>query len=160
MKTSRITGIVAALVAVAVVAVAGASGSTTRASTVKTGHALGKTVLVNGAGRTLYSLSAEVHGRFICTGACLSLWHPLTVHAGQKPSGAKSLGTIRRPNGPTQVTYRGKPLYTFSGDKKRGDANGEGLKDVGTWHAAVVGSATKAPTQPTMTSPNYYPNGY
>jgi predicted lipoprotein with Yx(FWY)xxD motif len=159
MKTSRITGIVAALVAVAAVAVAGASGSTTRATTVKTGHALGKTVLVNRAGHTLYSLSAETHGRFICTGACLSLWHPLTVHAGQKPSGAKSLGTIRRPEGQTQVTYRGKPVYTFTGDKKRGDAKGEGLKDVGTWHAATVGAAKKAPAStpaPTMTSPGYY----
>jgi predicted lipoprotein with Yx(FWY)xxD motif len=160
MKTSRIAGIVAALAAVAVVAVGAASGSTTRATTVKTGHAHGKTVLVNRAGHTLYSLSAETHGRFICTGACLSLWHPLTVHAGQKPTGAKSLGTIRRPNGgPTQVTYKGKPLYTFSGDKKRGDAKGEGLKDVGTWHAATVGAAKKAPAsmpQPTTTSPGYY----
>jgi predicted lipoprotein with Yx(FWY)xxD motif len=150
--------VVLAIALIAVGALASASGSTSRAATVKTGHALGKTVLVNRAGLTLYSLSAETKGRFICTGACLSLWHPLVVHAGQKPTGAHSLGTIRRPNGQTQVTYRSKPLYTFSGDHKRGDAKGEGFKDVGVWHAAVAGAAKKAPAaapQPTTQSPGY-----
>ena len=38
---------------------------------------LGRTVLTTTKGRTLYSLSAETKGRFICTGACVSTWHPL-----------------------------------------------------------------------------------
>src|SRR3954469_6796186 len=148
--------LLAAVVVIAVAALSSASGSPAAASTVKTGHALGKTVLVNRAGLTLYSLSAETKGRFICTGSCVSVWHPLVVRRGQKPTGAHSLGTIRRPTGQTQVTYKGKPLYTFSGDHKRGDAKGEGFKDVGVWHAAAVGAATKAPaTQPTMTTPGY-----
>ena len=29
------------------------------------------------------------------------------------------------------------PVYTFSGDSKKGEANGEGLKDVGVWHAVT-----------------------
>src|SRR3954468_23746412 len=148
----------AAAVIVAVAAIASASGSTSRATTVKEGRALGKTVLVNPAGLTLYSLSAETHGHFICTGTCLSLWHPLVVRHGQKPTGHSGLGTIRRPGGQTQVTYKGKPLYTFSGDRKRGDAKGEGFKDVGVWHTAAVGSANQAPAtpqQPTTTSPGY-----
>src|SRR3954467_5810720 len=159
-RKSLLAGVVVIAVAlIAVAALSSASGSTGATKTVKTGHALGKTVLVNRAGMTLYSLSAETHGRFICTGSCVSLWHPLSVARGQKPTGAHSLGTIRRPNGQTQVTYRGKPLYTFSGDHKRGDAKGEGFKDVGVWHAAAVGSATQAPAaapQPTTTSPGYY----
>jgi predicted lipoprotein with Yx(FWY)xxD motif len=145
--------LVVALAAVAVVAMA--SGS---ASTVAKGHALGKTVLVNRAGLTLYSLSAETKGRFICTGACTSLWHPLVITGGHKPTGSSSLGTIRRPDGRTQVTYKGKPLYAFANDQKRGQAKGEGFKDVGTWHAAVVGSAAKAPASmpaPTNTTPGY-----
>jgi predicted lipoprotein with Yx(FWY)xxD motif len=151
--------VAAAVIAVAALSSAAATGS---ASTVKTGRALGKTVLVNRAGLTLYSLSAETKGRFICTGSCLSVWHPLVVRHGQKPTGAHSLAAIRRPGGQTQVTYKGKPLYTFSGDHKRGDAKGEGFKDVGVWHAAVVGTSTKAPAaapQPTTTSPSYG-NGY
>jgi predicted lipoprotein with Yx(FWY)xxD motif len=145
----------AAAIIVAVVALSSASGSTTAAATVKRGHALGKTVLVNRSGRTLYSLSAETHGRFICNGSCLSLWHPLTVKHGQKPTGPVKLGTIRRSNGQTQVTYKGKPLYTFAGDHKAGDAKGEGFKDVGVWHAAVVGAAAKQAPQPTSTNPGY-----
>jgi predicted lipoprotein with Yx(FWY)xxD motif len=156
--------VIAAAALIAVAALSSASGSTGAAKTVKTGHALGKTVLVNRAGMTLYSLSAETKGRFICTGSCVSLWHPLVARSGQKPTGARSLGTIHRPNGQTQVTYHGKPLYTFSGDKKPGDAKGEGFKDVGVWHAATAGrSTTKAPAaapQQTTTSPGYSNYGY
>jgi predicted lipoprotein with Yx(FWY)xxD motif len=47
-----------------------------------------------------------------------------------------SLRTIPRPDGKTQVTYRGRPLYSVY-QEGRGDANGEGFKDVGTRHAVV-----------------------
>ena len=88
MKRKRNTllagaGLVAAVAVIAIASLSSASGSTSAATTVKRGHALGKVVLVNRAGRTLYSLSAETHGRFICTGGCLSTWHPLSsVAAG------------------------------------------------------------------------------
>src|SRR5690349_22648080 len=105
---------------------------------------LGKTILVNLSGRTLYSLSAEGGRKFICTDSkCLSVWHPLVVKSGMKPLGASKLATVKRPDGRTQVTFRGRPLYTFSGDMKRGDANGEGFKDVGTWHAASLSTSSK-----------------
>jgi predicted lipoprotein with Yx(FWY)xxD motif len=45
---------------------------------------------------------------------------------------------VKRPEGDLQVTFRGRPLYTFGGDKKPGQVKGEGLKDVGVWHAALV----------------------
>jgi predicted lipoprotein with Yx(FWY)xxD motif len=105
---------------------------------------LGKKIVVTASGRTLYTLSAETHGRFICTGSCLHTWHPLKVPAGAKVQGVARLGTIRRPEGGRQATFNGRPLYTFAMDAKKGDVNGEGFKDVGTWHAAVVASH-KAP---------------
>jgi len=98
---------------------------------------LHKTVLTDTKGLTLYTLSGETHGRFICTGACLSAWPPLIVSPGTTPKGPVRLGTIKRPEGKTQVTYRGMPVYTFSGDSRKGEANGEGLKDVGVWHAVT-----------------------
>jgi predicted lipoprotein with Yx(FWY)xxD motif len=99
---------------------------------------LGKTILTNVKGITLYSLSAETKGKFICKGSCLKDWHPLVVAAGVKPTGPVKLGTIKRPdNGRRQVTFNGRPLYTFDEDAKAGDAKGEGIKDVGTWHAAT-----------------------
>lgn len=118
---------------------------------------LGRTVLTNLKGRTLYSLSAEKNGRFICTGPCLSTWHPLRVPRGVLPTGPVKLGTIERPEGGIQVTYRGKPLYRFGGDAKTGDANGEGIKDVGTWHAAVVPGATSEEPAPQPQPENPYP---
>jgi predicted lipoprotein with Yx(FWY)xxD motif len=106
----------------------------------KTRRDKGRTMLTTTSGRTLYSLSAERHGRFICTATagCTSIWHPLTIAPGVVPEGPVKFGTIRRPEGMLQVTYRGEPLYTFASDKKPGQAKGEGLKDVGTWHAVLV----------------------
>lgn len=115
---------------------------------------LGKTVLTNNAGRTLYSLSVEKHGHFICTGSCLASWKPLVVPAGTKPTGPVQLGTVKRPDGRTQVTYKGRPLYAFKGDSKPGEANGEGIKDVGTWHSATLASSSAAPESPPSHEPS------
>jgi predicted lipoprotein with Yx(FWY)xxD motif len=98
---------------------------------------LHKTVLTNTKGLTLYTLTGETNGKFICTGACLKAWPPLLVAAGTTPKGPVKLGTIKRPEGKTQVTFKGMPAYTFSGDSAKGQANGEGLKDVGVWHAVT-----------------------
>lgn len=142
---------------------AGAAGSP-RASApskrvVSLGHSstLDETVLTTTKGRTLYSLSVEVHGKFICKGSCLSVWHPLVVPAGTRPTGPVKLGTIKRPdNGATQVTYRGRPLYRFGGDAKSGEANGEGIRDVGTWHAATPPRATTEPAPQPVENPYGY----
>ncbi|HMJ72043.1 MAG TPA: hypothetical protein VK471_01630 [Solirubrobacterales bacterium] len=134
---------IAIFTTVAVLAVAGLFGSLAAAQTtkrvVKETHSssLGSTVLTANNGLTLYSLSVEKNGRFICTGSCLKDWHPLVVAAGVKPAGPVALGTVKRPDGRRQVTFEGRPLYTFDDDKRKGDANGEGFKDVGTWHAAT-----------------------
>jgi predicted lipoprotein with Yx(FWY)xxD motif len=117
---------------------------------------LGGNILVDAKGMTLYHLTAEHNGSFICTtGACLQVWHPVSAQTGQAPSGVGSLGTIKRPDGSTQVTYKGSPLYTFAQDQAPGQANGQGFKDVGTWTAirasgstssASGGAATTAPS--------------
>jgi predicted lipoprotein with Yx(FWY)xxD motif len=116
---------------------------------------LGTTVLVNRRGMTLYSLSAERDGRFVCTRgstvpgssqSCLSVWRPLIAHGPVTGRGVTSLGTIVRPDGAgRQVTYRGLPLYTFAGDSSPGDASGNGFRDVGTWLAATSDGAAQPP---------------
>jgi predicted lipoprotein with Yx(FWY)xxD motif len=110
---------------------------------------LGGTVLVDSQGMTLYHLSGEQNSKFICTSAaCLQVWHPLTAPAGATPSGGSvgSLSTVKRSDGTEQVTYKGTPLYTFAQDKEAGEANGQGIKDVGTWSA--VTATTSAPAAP------------
>ena len=113
-------------------AVAQSSGS---GATVQTASAKPYgTYLVDAHHDALYVLSSDSKGTSTCTGACAKAWPPLTVSG--KPtagSGVASglLGTIARQDGSTQVTYGGKPLYTFSKDSAPGDTTGEGVKAFG-----------------------------
>jgi predicted lipoprotein with Yx(FWY)xxD motif len=140
-----------------------ASGTASKAVAVVTtarNATLGKTILVNRKGMTLYSLSAETNVRFICTDAfCRSLWTPLVVARGTTPTGSRSLDTVKRPDGRTQVRFRGLPLYTFNEDAKPGDTKGEGFKDVGTWLAATT-VATRTPSPAPAATPGYGGPGY
>ena len=155
MRSSILLALCAtALAALLVPAIAGAGQASKRVAKQAENATLGSMVLTTTKGHTLYSLSAETKGRFICTGACVSTWHPLVVPAGVKPTGPVKLGTIERPEGKTQVTFKGRPLYSFAGDSKAGDVNGEGFKDVGTWHAAVTAKAApKSEPQPQQPQP-------
>lgn len=141
----RIALLSALALALCLAAGASASGSSKVVAKEAKSESLGATVLTRNNGHTLYSLSVETHGRFVCTGGCLGTWKPLVVPQGMKPKGPVKLGTIRRPDGKTQVTFKGRPLYSFDGDAKAGEANGEGFKDVGTWHAAKVAGASASP---------------
>jgi predicted lipoprotein with Yx(FWY)xxD motif len=94
---------------------------------------LGK-VLTDQNGRTVYDFGRDTGSKSMCTGGCASEWPPVTT--GGKPSVGGGLtksmvGTTHRSDGKTQVTYNGHPLYTFSGDAKAGDTNGQGLDDFG-----------------------------
>jgi predicted lipoprotein with Yx(FWY)xxD motif len=114
---------------------------------------------------TLYALSVEKNGKFICTSsACVAVWHPLTVSSAAVPSSTVgSLGTVKRPDGTEQVTYKGMPLYTFASDKQPGEAGGQGIKDVGTWMAVTVAPASSgsgaATTSTTTTTTPAAPSG-
>lgn len=138
-RLARRSGCLAASLAAMLLASAPSVAAGTLVKTARNAK-LHRTILVNRHGHTLYSLSAERHGRFICTdSSCLSLWTPLVVGRGVRPHGTVGhLRTIRRPNGKRQVTYRGRPLYTFNDDHRRGQVKGEGFRDVGVWHAVVA----------------------
>lgn len=133
----------------------GQSGSSASAAVKTTSNATLGTILVNSQGMTLYRLSGERNGRFICTSsACLGVWHPLTVPSGSMPSGqVGSLSTVKRPDGTTQVTYKGQPLYTFAQDQHSGEVNGQGFKDVGTWNAVTAGAAASSSSSPKAAAP-------
>ena len=148
MKGSTLMLALCAAVVFASIAAAATHHSMRVVTTAKS-STLDETVLVTTKGRTLYSLSAERNGKFICTDkACLGFWTPLRIPANATPAGAPHLGTITRPDGGLQVTYKGGPLYTFSADRKRGDSKGEGFKDVGVWHAAAIGGTTTPTAAP------------
>ena len=159
-RLSLLVGLAAALAVAALVVLVGRSGATPTAKQTVVGTAmnpkLGTTILVSRKGLTLYNLSVERNGRFVCTTQfCLSLWHPLTVSKGTTPAGASLLSTVKRPDGRLQVTYRGAPLYTFTQDVKRGEIKGNGFKDVGVWRVAVLGRASSSSSS---SSGGAYPN--
>jgi predicted lipoprotein with Yx(FWY)xxD motif len=133
----------------------GVGGSTDTATTVATRRIDGRNVLVDADGNALYT-SEEEKGVVRCTGACLDFWEPLEIQGGQ-PTGDVSggaLGVIDRPDGTTQVTFNGDPIYRFTDDEP-GTINGDGLDDAFegqqfTWH--VVTASDAAPSAPPSTS--------
>ena len=130
-----IGAVVAALTLTYGLGVASASSSSSRTGT-KVAVASSKLgqILVDKRGRTLYLFARDKHGKSTCSGLCAGYWPALTTKG--KPtaiSGARKalLGTTRRKDGRLQVTYRGHPLYRFSGDTAAGQTSGEGLTDFG-----------------------------
>jgi predicted lipoprotein with Yx(FWY)xxD motif len=127
-----------AAVAGAGVLALGAAGSTGK-PTVKTADnpSIGA-IVVGATGLTLYHY-ADDHGSVVkCNGACAKQWPPVVIVAGAKPVAgpgisASKLGTVKRPDGTTQVTYAGSALYRFAGDTKSGQINGQGLEK--EWYA-------------------------
>jgi predicted lipoprotein with Yx(FWY)xxD motif len=69
----------------------------------------------------LYTWNQEKSLKVKCTGACAKTWPPLTIpHGTMAPkhiAGAMgTFGEVMRPDGTTQITYNGHPLYRFHGD--------------------------------------------
>ena len=110
-----------------------ASNGSSGASIALANSNLGK-ILVNSKGQTLYLFQADKGTASTCNGACASAWPSVTTNgapvAGAGLSSAK-LGTTKRSDGTTEVTYNGHPLYTFIGDSSPGQATGEGNQRFG-----------------------------
>jgi predicted lipoprotein with Yx(FWY)xxD motif len=142
---------VVAVVAVPAVAVAAShssshSHSRSSAATVSVRKTKLGRVLVNSRGVTLYLFEKDKKGKSACSGACAANWPPLLTKGTPKGSGgvkSSLLGTTKRSDGTTQVTYNKHPLYRFKGDaNKVGATKGEGLDAFGAeWY--VVGTNGK-----------------
>ncbi len=104
------------------------------------------TFLVTGSGRTLYLFEADTSKKSSCTGSCAKGWPPLLTSGKPTATGAikaSKISTIKRPDGTTQVTYGGHPLYTFVGDTKAGTTKGEGSKAFGADWYVIAPSGKK-----------------
>ena len=113
---------------------ASGSGASVKLASTK----LGK-VLVDAKGRTLYLFEADKGPMSTCDGACATVWPPLEA-AGKPTAGAgldaAKVGTTKRADGGSEVTYNGHPLYTFEGDSAPGQTSGQELDDFGAeWYA-------------------------
>jgi predicted lipoprotein with Yx(FWY)xxD motif len=89
-------------------------------------------VLVDEQGAALYTNDRDTASKIACTGECTSIWVPVSAQNGAPTSDDSSvegkLETIDRPDGTRQVTFDGKPLYSFVEDGP-GAVTGDGLAD-------------------------------
>jgi predicted lipoprotein with Yx(FWY)xxD motif len=142
-----------------------AHGGSVVVSTAKVAHV--GTVLTTRAGLTLYRFEKDRAGHATCTGVCAKIWPPFLAAKGahvKGPKGVKGLSVIKVTGGHEQVAFDHDPLYRFEGDKKKGQAKGQGF--AGVWFAALksgippvlhvapaapapAGSPSSAPASPT-----------
>ncbi|MGW1893608.1 SCO0930 family lipoprotein [Streptomyces sp. NPDC002004] len=98
------------------------------------------TVVVDKNGMTVYRfLKDKAWPKSVsnCTGACLEKWPAVAPVAPNDTKGVQKKGLMgfTRPDGTKQMTINCWPVYTFSGDQKPGDTNGQGVG--GTWYAVA-----------------------
>ena len=120
--------------------------STTSASVVSTTKSSLGTFLVDANGRALYLWDADHGSMSTCGGECAQDWPPLTTTGSPKATGgvkASLLGTTKRADGTSEVTYAGHPLYTFAGDSQAGQTTGQGSAAFGApwWIVTPAGKA-------------------
>jgi predicted lipoprotein with Yx(FWY)xxD motif len=102
--------------------------------------------LTGAGGRPLYLWVADRNGKSVCSGQCAKFWPPLTTTGKPVASGsakASLVGTVKRADGTTQVTYKNHPLYYFLEDKTKGSFKGQGSDAFGAdwWLVAPSGAA-------------------
>ena len=92
-------------------------------------------LLTTAKGLTLYTFDPDGVDESNCYDSCAKAWPPIfiTKEQAQKLDGKFSKATRR--DGTLQLSFDGRPLYLFIGDRKAGDMKGDGLE--GVWHIAI-----------------------
>ena len=92
-------------------------------------------VLTDQDGMTLYRFENDTADppASTCVDDCAAKWPPVTSTGDVRVSGVDQslVGTVTRPDGTTQVTVKGWPVYRFAKDTAPGQTNGHGVG--GTW---------------------------
>lgn len=113
---------------------AGTAGALTVAKDPKLGDHI-----VDGNGMTVYRFKPDTAWPMVskCEGDCVAKWPvvPPVDQANAKGIIEKNYLVLDRPDGKKQQTVNCWPVYTFTGDKKAGDINGQGVG--GTWYAVA-----------------------
>ncbi|MGW6307914.1 SCO0930 family lipoprotein [Streptomyces niveus] len=99
-------------------------------------------IVVDSKGMTVYRFKKDSAWpmKTACTGACLEKWPVVAPVDKNDTEGIikKGFVTFDRPDGIKQQTIDCWPIYTFAGDAKPGDTNGQGVG--GTWYAVAPDS--------------------
>ena len=111
--------------ALVLLAVTGATAdAAATAPTVTASRSAYGVVLFDGRGKALYAFTHDTRGRSTCSGACAAAWPPYLVPGSL-------LGTTTRTNNKRQVTYAGRPLYYYVGDRRPGQILCQNVSEYG-----------------------------
>ena len=129
------------------------TGSGSSRALLKTATISGVSVLTNARGFTLYWFAPDTPTKSTCYGTCAVYWPPVIGSPAAGPGVTGKLGTIRRSDGVTQVTYDRHPLYAYVGDGAPGEATGNNINlNGGLWHEmAASGWRTSAASESAST---------
>ena len=107
-------------------------------------------------------MEVEKDGKIHCVDACTSFWEPVVASDADVDKASTdlrdALGVVNRPDGESQLTYDGLPLYTFA-EEGAGELTGDGFTDdfQGTkfvWAAATTDESPK-PSDTPESDPGY-----
>jgi len=115
-----------------------------RAATVQLRHTSLGSVLVSGAGRTLYEFTRDHANKSSCAAitGCSAVWPSLRAR-GRPTAGPGIKASLLSTTSGNQVTYDGHPLYTYSGDSGPGKTSYVGVRQFGgTWYAINASGGT------------------
>jgi predicted lipoprotein with Yx(FWY)xxD motif len=115
-------------------------------------------ILATGNGNTLYDFVPDTPTHSACVNdGCVFQWPPLVVSGPvrvEKGLDPSLVGTLKRPDGSTQLSYGGHPLYTYNLDVTPGMVTGQAIdQNGGLWY--VLGARGKQITTSfSVQSPN------
>lgn len=96
-----------------------------------------ETLLADSIGKTLYVFDIDLgQSSSRCQGECAEIWPPYLISQAESQNLQAPLGFILRPNRQVQLTFKGRPVYTYAFDRIRGDELGDGVG--GVWHDIVI----------------------
>lgn len=91
-------------------------------------------IVFDRGGRALYAFTRDPKGRSTCYDACAAAWPPYLVRGRLLPPTGIArplLGTTLRRDGTSQLTFAGRPLYTYVGDTGPGIVRCQSVREFG-----------------------------
>lgn len=96
-------------------------------------NAEGEKLVGDSIGKTLYVFDPDMNQPApTCVGDCAEQWPPYILTAEEANDLQSPLGKVERANKKIQLTYGGRPVYTYAFDRIQGNDLGDGVG--GVWH--------------------------
>lgn len=114
-----------------------ATAQTATALTTVVVNAERASLLADSFERTLYVFDVDQGSNTSkCVGDCAEVWPPYILSDAEASFLQAPFAAVSRPNKKLQLTFNGRPVYTYMLDRKIGDSLGNGLG--GVWHHIVL----------------------